>query len=318
VKHPTLSIVIISYNTKELLQQCLDSIKDAVNSKHQIPNSKQIPNSNIQNLKHSLEIIVVDNNSTDGSKEYLKKLTSRNWEISSASLREIRNFAKQISQSKFLDFKVIFNNQNLGFAKAVNQGIKAANGEYILLLNSDTIVRKSALEKLVAFARKTSDAGVVVARLLNPSGAIQSSCYHFPSIKGAIKEFWLGEKSAFSKYAPKGKTPVAIDAAVGAAFLIPQKTIKEIGLLDEKYFMYFEDLDYCRRVWRAGLKVYYLPEAEIIHLHGASGKKLGRQPNKWLIQSSKIYYGVLKHYLINFIIWSGQKWQKLRKNCFCL
>ena len=288
MKKPDLSIIIVNYDTKALLKQCLESV---LSIKYQVL---------------SIEIIIVDNNSTDGSVEYL---LGSGFQVTGISKSKTRN-----QKPETRNLILIRNDRNLGFAAANNQGIKIARGECILLLNSDTIVRKGALEKLVAFAQRTPDAGVVVARLLNPDGAIQPSCYHSPSISGAMKEFWLGEKGAFSKYAPRGKKPVAVDAAVGAAFLISKKTIEKIGFLDERYFMYFEDLDYCRRAWWAGLKVYYLPEAEIIHSHGASGKKLDQQPNKWLIQSSKIYYGILKHYLINLIIWSGQKWQKVRKN----
>ncbi|MCD6225630.1 glycosyltransferase family 2 protein, partial [bacterium] len=201
--------------------------------------------------------------------------------------------------------------QNLGFSKANNQGISIAQGKYLLLLNSDTIVKKGSLEKMVEFAEAHHDAGVVGPRLLNADGSIQPSCFNFPSVLGAIKEFWLGKKGSFTKWAPKGKQPVEVDAVVGAAFLITPQARKKVGLLDERYFFYFEDIDYCRRVWRAGLKVYYFPQAEIIHLHGASGKKLKQKPNQWLIASSKIYYGWWRYYLINSIIWLGQKYEKL-------
>jgi len=83
--------------------------------------------------------------------------------------------------------------------------------------------------------------------------------------------------------------------------------------LDERFFMYFEDLDYCRRVRKAGFKVYYLPEAEFIHFHGQSGKNIPQQTHRWLVESSKIYHGKLNYYLITSIIWLGQKWQKLLK-----
>ncbi len=264
-----LSIIVVSYNTKQLLHNCLKSIEK-----------------NRKELK-SVEVIVVDNGSTDGSKEYLKTTTK--------------------------DLKVIFNDRNLGFAEANNQGIKIAKGKYVLLLNSDTVVKAGALKQLVEFAEEKPDAGVIGSQLLNPDDSVQPSCYHSPSIFGAVKEFWLGQKGAFTKYAPGTKEPVAVDAVVGAAFLIRKEVIDKIGLLDEQYFMYFEDLDYCRRAWRAGYKVYYLPGAEIIHLHGASGKKLKSKPNQWLIESSKIYHGKFRHYLINFIIWLGQKYQRLEK-----
>ena len=98
-----------------------------------------------------------------------------------------------------------------------------------------------------------------------------------------------------------------------AAFLITPAGFKKAKFLDERYFMYFEDIDYCRKLQSCGLKIIYLPESEMIHYHGASGKKLADQKNQWrrLIPSSIIYHGLIKHYVINAIIWSGQKWQKL-------
>ena len=278
-----LSIIVVSYNTQKLLKQCLKSLKlKAKSLKLKMKNEK------CQML--NLEVIVVDNNSTDGS----KKMINDQWPM----------------------VKLIANNKNLGFAKASNQGIKIARGKYILLLNSDTIVKRRALLELVNFAEKEKRAGGAAPRLLNTDGSIQASCFRFPSLRGAIKEFWLGNKGSFSKYFPNTSKPTVVDAAVGATLLLPQKTIKKIGLLDERYFMYFEDFDYCLRMKKEGLKLYYLPEVSIIHLHGASSKKIKSKPNQWLVESSKIYHGLFKHYLINAIIWSGQKWQKV-KNKFC-
>ena len=103
------------------------------------------------------------------------------------------------------------------------------------------------------------------------------------------------------------------DAPFGTAFLITPGAIKKVGLLNEQYFMYFEDLDYCRRVRKNGLKVYYLPTVEVIHYLGESGKNLASTKTQWkrLVPSSKIYNGAVKHFLINLVIRSGTKWQKL-------
>jgi len=296
----TLSIIIVNYNTKELLERCVDSIKKQVLPARIATSPKSCAYrcwraQSVAGGSIKYEIIVVDNGSKDGSVEYVKKLENK----------------KYISTIGTI--KTIFNKENLGFAKANNQGIKKALGKYTLLLNSDTEFKKGALEKLTKFAEETPDAGVIGPKLLNEDGTVQSSCCHPPTALTAFGEFWLSKQGAFSKYMPYGNKPIEVDAVVGAAFLITPAALKKVGLLDERYFFYFEDLDYCRRVKRAGLKVYYLPEAEIIHLHGASGKKLSGETKRWLVRSSKIYYGWLNYYFVNFIIWSGQKWQKLKE-----
>ena len=186
--------------------------------------------------KFSFEVMVTDNGSNDGSVEMLK-----------------------IFDKKYDNFTLILNDTNTGYGKANNQGINKSNGEYILLLNNDTIVYKDSLDKLVEFAEKTPDAGVVGSRLLNIDGTLQMSCYHFPTITNAIKEYWFGKKGLFEKFAPLGKKPVTVDSVVGAAFLITPEARKRVGILDERYFAYFEDVDYCRQTWKKGLKVYYLP-----------------------------------------------------------
>ena len=237
------------------------------------------------------EIIVVDNGSSDGSVEAFRKLKKEG------------------------KIELIENSGNFGYAKANNQGIRIARGKYLLLLNNDTIVKRGALTKLVEFAEETPDAGVIGSKLLNKDGSLQPSCFHFPTIANAVKEYFLGQKGHFKKFAPKGKEPTPIDALVGAAFLITPAAFKKVGMLDERYFAYFEDLDYCRKVWQTGLKVYYLPSSEIVHYHGATFKKMAKRKDQWrkLIPGSKIYHGVLKHYVINTILWLGQKWEKIFK-----
>lgn len=267
-----LSIVIVNYNTGELLKRCIQSIEQTTDGFR----------------RPEIEVIVVDNDSSD------KSITGI---ISTTSGTRIR---------------IIRNKENIGFAKAVNQGIRTTEVGYILLLNPDTEVRDGAIVKLVEFAKEAKDTGVAGAQLLNPDGSVQSSVFRFPTPWRALQEFWFGKK-VYSKYAPVDSNPVEVDAVVGAAFLITPKARQAIGLLDEKYFMYFEDLDYCRRVKNAGLKVYYLPEAQVVHYHGVSGQGLAREESQWrrLIPSSKIYHGALNHHLVNLVIWSGQKWQKL-------
>ena len=266
-----LSVIIVSFNTQKLTTDCLKSIEN-------------------EGSKLDIEVIVVDNDSSDGSREALRQLKTKN-----------------------LKLITIFNNSNTGYAKANNQGIKIAKGKYILLLNSDTLVHKNSLGNLVEFAQETPAAGVVGPKLLNIDGSLQSSCFNFPTIKNAILEYFFGKKGLFDKYAPEGKNPETVDALVGAAFLITPEALKRIGVLDERYWAYFEDIDYCRQVWKKGLKVYYLPASVITHYHGASFKKAtSDDATRWrrLIPSSKIYHGPAGHYIINGVIWLGQKWQK--------
>lgn len=265
-----LSIIIVSFNVKNLIKECIESILKTKNG-------------------FIYEIIIVDNASTDESVEAVKGLRVRG-------------------------LRIIENKKNLGFAKAVNQGIKSAKGDYILILNPDTKVKTDSLKKILNFAKSHPEVGIVGAKLINPDGSIQPSVYHFPSLKRAFLEFWLGKKGEYEKYAPLTKNPLEVDAVTGAVMLISKRTIEKVGLFDERYFMYFEDLDYCRRVKRAGLKVFYFPEAPVLHYHGQSAIKVGNQARKWLVESSKIYNGILKYWLLTFIIWSGQKWRKvLRK-----
>jgi GT2 family glycosyltransferase len=262
-----LSIIIVNYNTEKLLKNCLESISE---SKQQTVNSKR-----------QFEIIVVDNGSTDNSVEFVKKFKVQN-----------------------LKFKIhlIENNKNLGFAKAVNQGIKKSGGDYILLLNTDTEIKPGSIDQLIKYCRQNKKTGIVAPRLINLDGSIQPSVYNLPTVFNALKQFWLGKKNAFGKYAPTTRKPVEVEAVVAAVWLMPRKTIQKVGLFNEDYFMYFEDLDYCRRVKKSGLRTIYYPKAEVVHLHGASGKDMGDVPKKWLIESSKKYHGLFKYYLITAII----------------
>jgi GT2 family glycosyltransferase len=270
----TLSIVVVNLNTRDLTVGCIRSIEKE---------AKDLP----------FEVILIDNGSNDGSAEAFK-------EIAKADYWKDR-------------FTLILNDNNNGYAKANNQGIRKAKGKYVLLLNNDTVVHKDALQQLVKFAEETPDAGVIGSRLLNIDGSLQMSCYHFPTIANAIKEYWFGQKGLFEKFAPKENIPVVVDSVVGAAFLITPEAKKRVGILDERYFNYFEDIDYCRQTWKKGLKVYYLPDSVVTHFHGATFKKLANEAERWkkLIPSSKIYHGTIRHYVINAILWVGQKWQKI-------
>lgn len=227
------------------------------------------------------EIIVVDDGSTDDSASKLRK-----------HFKGIKNVI------------VIENLKNSGYVRTNNRGLIKSKGEYKLLLNSDTVVHQAALDQLVEFASKTADAGVVGSKLLNSDKSVQKSCYHFPTIFNVIN---------YQNYAPATNEAVAVDAVVGASFLITPKAYKLVGGLNPKYVSYFEDLDYCREVYRKGLKVYYLPSSIVTHYHGQTFKKLSDKDNQWkkLIPSSIAYHGYIKHYILFIISWLYQKMKKL-------
>ena len=268
-----LSIIIVNFETRDLLIGCLNSIEKS-------------------DIKTSFEIIVIDNGSSDGSIEGLKEYRKNHEHLT-----------------------IIENKSNLGFARASNQGIKYAKGNYTLLLNSDTKVKKNAINKLLDFAKKTPDLGAVGPKFLNTDGTIQGSIFRLPTLGRAVREYWLGEKGLLDKYSLEGKNPIPVEALSMACFLITPNCLLKVGFLNERYFMYFEDLDYCRRIKEKGLKTFYFPEVEIYHYHGASGKKLTEENLQWkrLIPSSKIYHGEIVHYLITFIIKSSQICSKLLK-----
>jgi len=263
-----LSVVIVSYNTKKLTLKCLQSL-----------------------WRHSysgeFEVIVVDNGSTDGSSELIK------------------NFMKGDKKSG-LTSELIASKENLGFSRGSNLGIKSANGKHILLLNSDTEVRSGALDALVGFADRNLNVGVVGSKLFNGDGTLQGSVYRLPTLARAVSQYWFGNK-LLNKYAPKGEDPLEVESVVGASFLITAAAKEKVGFLDERYFMYFEDLEYCRRVWRRGLGVYYLPASQVVHHHGASGKNISGDQRSRIVKSAKIYYGFIGFYLMEAIIKVGRR-----------
>lgn len=259
-----LSIIIVSWNTAEITEKCVETI------------NQYLPKS---------EIIVVDNGSTDST-------------------------VKILSQIK--NVKIIENNANLGFAKANNIGLKEATSEYIVFMNSDIELLDSTISDMVQYLKNNSHIGIIGPKFLNPDLTPQASVFPPQTAINAFKEFWLKQK-AFSKYIPQSNQPLKVSFISGGCLAVKKDFFKSIGTWNEKYFFYFEDMDLCRQVNRSGKDVFFYPLSKVIHRHGASGKNLASTQNQWrrLIPSSKKFHGLFKHYLINFIIWSGQKWQKL-------
>jgi GT2 family glycosyltransferase len=200
-------------------------------------------------------MLISDNGSTDGSIEYMHQ--------------------------NFPQVKVIENGRNLRFAKANNVGIRAAQGEYLLIMNPDTIVHQGTLDKMVRFAEQHPEGGAFGCRLLNPDGSYQESAWPFRTIRGDwITALYLRPLARLSSwfnsdvyYRWKGEQVRSVDWCSGCFILARKDLIDKLGGFDPQFFYYFEDMDLCRRIGKEGLKVIYVPQATITHLGGQSTKK---------------------------------------------
>jgi N-acetylglucosaminyl-diphospho-decaprenol L-rhamnosyltransferase len=256
-----LSIVIVSWNVRDLLRQCLRSV--GLGQSAGLEQSAILP-------ACRLEVIVVDNASTDGSLEMVR--------------------------TEFPGVQVIVNSDNQGFPAANNQGIAVAQGRYVFLLNPDTEVVGDALATMVAFADAHPDVGVVGPQLLNPDGSVQPSRRRLPTLTTAFFEStWLqpcAPRRLLEHYYAHDRPDDAIqdvDWVDGASLMARGDAIKQVGLMDEGFFMYSEELDWCRRFREAGWRVVYLPTARIVHHRGKSSEQAlpARHIN---FQTSKVRY----------------------------
>ncbi len=227
-----ISIVLVNYNQKDYLAASLHNLKK------------------LQSLS-GLEIILVDNHSSDGS------------------LDKINETFKDFS-----NLSIIASNKNLGFAGGVNFGIKSAKGDYILILNPDVIVTDEALTILSAFMEDNPECGICGPQLLNPDHSIQYSCLRWPKwytplYRRVLGKMGFGKKHLYS-YLMKDfdhKFSQRADWLLGAALFVRKSAIDKIGLMDERFFLYFEDTDWCRRFWQNGFEVWYVAEAKMFHYH---------------------------------------------------
>lgn len=229
-----VSIIIVSYNTSELLADCLNSIKVATS-------------------KLTMEIFVVDNNSSDGSAEMVKK--------------------------DFPNVKLIANKENVGFSKANNQALKKASGKYILILNPDTRLMPETIKIMKNYMDKNQSVAVSTCRVELPNGRLDADCRrHFPTPWRAFCHFsrlsklFKGSKLFDQYYVGylSDKTEHELDACVGAFMFIRCTAIEKVGYFDEDFFFYGEDLDWCWRFKDAGYKITYYPQTKIIHYKGVS------------------------------------------------
>lgn len=207
----------------------------------------------------------------------------------------------------------IQNESNIGFPAAVNQGLKLFNGEYVLLLNPDTKIPQDFFIKAIDCLKSDPKIGVMGPKFVDPNGTPQGSVFHEPSIVDTIREYWFGQEGLTQKYTPVTDhcSLITVNCVMGACMFIPRKVVEKVGLFTNKVFIFYEDLDYCRRIRRHGYKVVFNSDIVIKHEHGGSTKQ-NPLANELLMTASKWYNGILKHNILWFIIWTSQKFQKLK------
>ncbi|MDX1614264.1 MAG: glycosyltransferase family 2 protein [Candidatus Promineifilaceae bacterium] len=246
-----LSIVIVNWNTRDHLANCLSAIEH-----------------NHGMVREALQVIVVDNNSSDGSVALVEERFS--WTM------------------------LIANQRNLGFAAANNQGIERSRGEFVLLLNADTRLHVGALERLLSFMATHPEAAAVGPRLLNTDGSLQVSCQ--PMLT-PFREFWrllfLDRVVPFASYRMNewsSDEARQVDVLLGACLLLRRSVLDEVGLLDESYFMYTEEVDLFYRLSKSGYRSWYLPTATVTHHGGASSRQIPEKMYLELYRSKVRFY----------------------------
>jgi len=245
-----LSIIIVNWNVRDLLRRCLESISLA---------------------DEPPQIIVVDNASTDGSIEMLR--------------------------TEFPHARLIANDENRGFTAANNQGLAQAQGCYLLLLNPDTEVMEGALATMIGYMDENPEVGALGSQLRFPDGSLQPSRRRFPTFATALVEStvvqeWWPDNRILRRYYLADEPDDAVqpvDWVVGACLLIRREVYEQVGGLDEGFFMYSEELDWCKRIKDAGWEVVYLPTATVIHHEGKSSEQVVPARHIYF-QSSKIRY----------------------------
>ncbi|MBT3356134.1 glycosyltransferase family 2 protein [bacterium] len=230
--NPKLSIIITSYQNPELLRLCLESIKK-----------------NAKDLEY--ETIVAD--SSTGEQTY------------------------DLFKEDFKETLFIPNQKNKGFGGLVNQGLKKAKGDFLFIINADIIIKDNAIKKLLEFIEKDDTVGIVAPKLINFDNSVQQSCFRLYSLLTIIyRRTFLGRMSFAKKHLAnflmkkEQKLGNIFDAdwVMGSAMMTRRKAVDKIGPYDKRYFMYFEDVDWCRRFWESGYRVVYNPKVKVFHYHG--------------------------------------------------
>ena len=238
-----LSVIVNHYRTPEILKICLRSIKE-----------------NLKEADFEWEIILTDVATIEKTSEMIK--------------------------DEFNEVVFIPNKENVGFGKSVNAAIKKARGDYFFIVNADIIIdKKRVIEKLLDFIEKNDDVGMVGPKLLNVNDTIQQSCFRFYTPLTVIcRRTFLGKtflgKRVLNKFLMNDvfekediTKPIPVDWLMGSAMMVRKSSLRKVGIFDERFFMYFEDVDWSRRFWENKLKVIYFPQAVMYHYHFQSSKK---------------------------------------------
>jgi GT2 family glycosyltransferase len=274
-----LSIIILSYRSQEDLKRLLPTVFASEGIEFG-PIGADV------SRQYSAEVIVVDNGSPDGTWDFLQ--------ATSYNLKAIKNI-------------------NNGFSKGNNLAIRQANGRYVLLLNPDTTVEKHTFKTMLDFMENRHEVGMATCKIIKPDGSLDRAARrNFPNPWNAMLRFLRLQKFSSKPYNLDDSTAdqeMEIDSLVGAFLLTRKSLIDKIGLLDEDFFMYGEDIDWCWRCKEAGFKVWYYPKTSITHYKGESSKKIPFRALKWFHDAMWIFYR--KHYklqypfIFNWLVWTG-------------
>ena len=247
-----LSIVVVNWNGRALLEDCLASIEREVRG-------RSTPG------RLETETLVVDQASSDGSAEAVR--------------------------ARFPWAEVLALPRNVGFAAGNNVGLRRARGRHCVLLNNDTVVLPDALERCVRYLDANPTVGVVGPQLLDPDGTKQNSVHSVPNLVSEIVPKAVLETIAPWRYPSKRYEhpgPIIVEAVLGACLVVRREVLETVGLMPEDYFMFLEETDWCWRIRRAGWKVVHLPDARVVHVHGATSKK--RLPAETRIEYHRSLY----------------------------
>jgi N-acetylglucosaminyl-diphospho-decaprenol L-rhamnosyltransferase len=254
-----LSIIIVNWNTRDLLAACLESVEGS---------KLNVAGSTFNLQPANLETLVVDNASSDGSASMVRE--------------------------RFPWVRLVENDENLGFARANNQGIELAQGRYVLLLNSDTVLRAGALAALVGFMDPHPAAGACGARLLNADGTLQPGAH--PMLTPG-RELWrlfflerLHPRATYPMDRWDTVTPHRVEVIKGACLMLRRAALDQVGPLDDGYFMYTEEVDLCYRLAAAGWELWYVPAAEVVHFGGSSTSQAHEDMYVQLYRSKVQFY----------------------------